>query len=424
MKAIFSILFLTFVYTNVKAQCTEAKDADMAKYRRLTETKDPQGCSQCGMLALYFCSARHCVEAEDKRKVRSMIEACKGNIRNMGKPYCCPEYLNKEPEWGKDANKSNGGKSNATVGNNSSSNDSFEEDLDENELSSNTRINDIWSNTTSEFESKLNKAFDLGNKLESSYYSMKEVDENRNELDELSSLKGKFNSIEEIERSFQEKFNKIASAVDKTVESENAAMINNLSTMNLLTGEDELIGQGLGLAAGLLNNISSEERKRDYEERLRKQKEEQIRRFKAMKASQVVEVRKTLLKTFPDGGLPASSKSIDNQVIYIFSYSTNQYMFMRDKPNLSVTNVFPITRNADGMWLFKTTLIKDLRNHFSNEEVPIILGFFTSEKDANSLRDSFLYLASQCDFNLKFSNYSYQNKSKKDDKNNKDFWGN
>ena len=125
------IIALLFVPFFAHSQCTEAKDADMAKYKQLTETQDPQGCSQCAMLALYFCSARHCVEVEDKRKVRSMIEACKGNIINMGQPYCCPELVNKEPEWGVDVGS--GGSSNSVsststppqTGSNTSSSSSY-----------------------------------------------------------------------------------------------------------------------------------------------------------------------------------------------------------------------------------------------------------------------------------------------------------
>jgi hypothetical protein len=397
-------LILSFVRINSFAQCTEAKDSEMAKYKRLTETQDAQGCSQCAMLALYFCSARHTVKIEDKRKVGAMITACKKNIQQMGQPYCCPEYLNKEPEWGKETNGNANSNSNGASDNTNSSGGS--------------------SNSTSAAENKLNNAIALAEKLETSFYSMQEVEKNRNELNELSSLKGKFNSVEEIERSFQEKFNKIASTVDKTVESENTAMMDNVSTMNQLSGGNELIGQGIGLAAGLLNSIGAEERRREYEERLRKQKEEQIRRLKAMKASQVVEVRKALMGTFPDGGLPTSSTTIDNQVIYIFSYSTNQYSFLRDKPNLSVTNVFPITRNKDGTWMFKNVLIKNLKTYFSNDDTPMLLGFFTSEKDANSLRDSFLYLASQCDFNLNFTTYSNATIKETNNSNDNDFWKN
>jgi TPR repeat protein len=96
------ILFgaLCLSYSSALAQCTEAKDSEMAKYKQLTMTQDAQGCSQCAMLALYFCSAKYCVQMEDKRKVGALISECKQNIQKMGQPYCCPEYLNKTPEWG------------------------------------------------------------------------------------------------------------------------------------------------------------------------------------------------------------------------------------------------------------------------------------------------------------------------------------
>ena len=100
------------------AQCTEAKDSEMAKYMNLTKTQDAQGCSQCGMLALYFCSAKYCVAIEDKRKVGAMIAICKRNIQQMGQPYCCPEYLNKQPEWGSMAGGATGNSTSNSGSNN------------------------------------------------------------------------------------------------------------------------------------------------------------------------------------------------------------------------------------------------------------------------------------------------------------------
>jgi hypothetical protein len=392
---IFTFLTLHFAF----GQCSEAGDKDMAKYKRLTETQDAQGCSQCAVLAMYMCSARHSVEAEDKRKVRSMIEACKTNIRTMGQPYCCPELLNKEPEWGRDAIAQGAGASNASTSNTGAS-------------------------ATSDFDNKLNNAIAFGQKLETSFYSMQEVDKNRQELNDLSKLNGKFNSVEEVEMAFQEKFNKIASSVDKTVQSENTAMVDNLNTMNHFLGGDEMIVQGLGLVAGLINNLEAGERKRQYEEQLKRQKEEQISRLKALKASQVVEVRKAFLQTFPDGGLPISSSTVNADVIYIFSYSLNEFSLIREKPDVRVTNVFPISRKKGDLWVFKNTLQKELGNHFKNGETPIILGFFTSEKDAVSLRESFLYLASQCDFNLIKTTFNYPNVNEKKEENDSDFWKN
>ena len=108
-------LFLFFSCYSVYSQCTEEKDTEMAKYMQLTKTRDPQGCSQCGMLALYFCSAKYTTTAEDKSKVSQMINACKNNIRQMGEPYCCPDYLNKQPEWGVMASTTATSNQNSTI---------------------------------------------------------------------------------------------------------------------------------------------------------------------------------------------------------------------------------------------------------------------------------------------------------------------
>lgn len=100
LKLILITILTVNGYSYCYSQCTEAKEADMAKYKKLTETLDAQGCSQCAMLALYFCSAKYSIKVEDKRKVSSLITACKKNITNMGQPYCCPELVNREPQWG------------------------------------------------------------------------------------------------------------------------------------------------------------------------------------------------------------------------------------------------------------------------------------------------------------------------------------
>ena len=82
-----------------------------------------QGCSQCAMLSLYFCSAKYCVKQEDVRKVDAMITQCKRNIKTMGQPYCCPELVNKEPQWGIAAGGSSStGNSNTTSTSGTSSN--------------------------------------------------------------------------------------------------------------------------------------------------------------------------------------------------------------------------------------------------------------------------------------------------------------
>lgn len=116
--AIFTfLLFISGTYISL-AQCTEAKDVEMAKYMKLTKNQDAQGCSHCGLLAMYFCSAKYCATPEDIKQVGAMIDACKKNILTMGKPYCCPDYLDKQPEWGSMVNSQTQGTSSNVSGSN------------------------------------------------------------------------------------------------------------------------------------------------------------------------------------------------------------------------------------------------------------------------------------------------------------------
>lgn len=96
----FLLLFFIFSTNTVYSQCTEDKNSEIAKYIQLTKIRDPQGCSQCGLLALYFCSAKYISNTEDQSRVSNIIEECKKNLIQIGEPYCCPDYLIKQPEWG------------------------------------------------------------------------------------------------------------------------------------------------------------------------------------------------------------------------------------------------------------------------------------------------------------------------------------
>lgn len=108
VKFMFSLLLMTYCGSDLFAQCTEFKDADMAKYKKIAE-KDPQACSICAQITLYFCSATHCVTPEDKARVGKMIDDCKKVMRSIDGTPCCPELLSKQPQWGVNAGKSKNG---------------------------------------------------------------------------------------------------------------------------------------------------------------------------------------------------------------------------------------------------------------------------------------------------------------------------
>jgi hypothetical protein len=82
------------------AQCSEAENADMKKYKQLTLTQDAQGCSQCAWLANLLCIAENGLYANDKEGIATAISGTKQNIKLMGDPICCPELLTKPIQWG------------------------------------------------------------------------------------------------------------------------------------------------------------------------------------------------------------------------------------------------------------------------------------------------------------------------------------
>jgi hypothetical protein len=49
---------------------------------------------------MYLCGAKHCIQAEDKRKAYSMIKGTRDVIESMGKPGCCAELLTCTIQWG------------------------------------------------------------------------------------------------------------------------------------------------------------------------------------------------------------------------------------------------------------------------------------------------------------------------------------
>jgi hypothetical protein len=235
-----------FKHTQLIAQCTEAKDSEMAKYMELTKTKDAQGCSQCGILALYFCSAKYCITAEDKNKVNSMINATKENIIQMGQPYCCPEYLNKQPEWGIMSGES--------------------------KASTNTNLNEINpSNSTSKLINDTNKIVTNANEILDYNNAVNATNKARLEVEKNKTISKNLKSKEEIEAEFKEKAAKINQSVDNVTENQKIEKESYLS-IGIPGLNNSSAMPGISIGIDYLNNLDAEREKRKALEALEFQK--------------------------------------------------------------------------------------------------------------------------------------------------------
>lgn|GEM_PF-4110543 len=374
-----ALFFLSLLCGAAKsfAQCTEAKDADMAKYKRLTETQDAQGCSQCAMLSLYFCSAKYCATAEDKRKVSAMITACKRNIQNMGQPYCCPELVTREPQWGSMV----GNSTPAAVSPGSGSPEPVS-------LSSDDGTS--YGNSTG--DESLDKATEL---VKAAMPLLNQI------IDPEGTSRGGSSG------------NPLAGyKMPSTSYSDNQALN---KTTEFIEAATPFINQ---LSANIQARREEEER-----QRLEQLKKEQAAAEAKARWMQLIANRKKLIASFPDGKTPLSSQPKAIKEVFFFVYSHEPASIENQNPVLHVSNVFSMPRHEDGTWPFKPSLMEHVQKSAAGLSLTLS-GFYTDKASAQSRQQYLSSMAGEYGFILKSISYTPKKTAVASGPGETDFWGN
>ncbi len=417
------ILFLSAINLTAFGQCTEAKDPEMAKYMRLTKTQDAQSCSECGMLALYFCSAKYCEKIEDKRKVGSLITACKKNILMMGQPYCCPDYINQEPQWGLMVGAA---QSNQTSGAN----------LSEYATPDNS-ITLIEGNSNQGYQG-LTNPMTTGNNA-TSYGNDPEVEQLVNDaVDLMNMLSGESGAT-----TFTNPYaNPMTNSYDNTYDQDVADVINNAAALtDLLTGGDGNIGGlgdlggysdlgGLSSLADGLNQLGAEaeaQRQREAQAAAIRQ-QEQARKAAAeaeirAKQKQLIASRRGLIAKYPDGKTPLSSNAAEANEVYFFTYSCLESTIETNTPVIYISNTFSIAKYADGTWPFKSNLMENITKAVGVQNLKLS-GFYMSKNKADEQQQYLLNGARVYGFSVKEMFYSGKKASANSGAPLLDYWGN
>lgn len=179
------------------------------------------------------------------------------------------------------------------------------------------------------------------------------------------------------------------------------------------------VGGLVGLVGTAINNADVERERREARADLQRERDAQIAQIEARKlaleqrrAQQLadiqqrkveaeareselrVQMRRDLLKTFPEGGTPLSSQNIPEDELYFFSYAVKD-VATEDSP-IFISNVFPIARYSDGAWPYKQSFVGDLSRLAPAE--PRLVGFFLSRDQALAARESLLSLSAESGF--------------------------
>lgn len=280
-------------------------------------------------------------------------------------------------------------------------------------------------NMTNDFYAKQaetqRKAEQFSANLMQSYYAAEAVRNGKANLKEASSLTGNYNSVEELEAEFNQKYASISSEVENVNQARNQQL---QATYNSLYANSDATTQAVGQAAtaigGFINNMRAEKEEREAKEALRRQREEQMARIEARKREALIALRKGFFNEFPDGGVPLSGHKVVVDELYFFSYVYNKANIGAGPTSVKVSNVFPIARYGDGTWPFKTNVVADVQKAASGEGPVTLVGYYTTKELADNMRSSFLRLAGKSQVGIR--DIAYKGK-KSSGGAPADFWG-
>lgn len=255
-----------------------------------------------------------------------------------------------------------------------------------------------------------------------SYYAAEAVRTGKASLKEASSLTGSYNTVEELEAEFDQKYASISAEVENLTQARNQQL---QSAYNSLYSDASASSQAIGQAAtqlgSYLNNIRAEKEERRAKEELQRQRNEQKARIEARKREALIALRKGFFNEFPDGGVPLSGHKVTVNELYFFSYVFDKNKIDAGPASVKVSNVFPIARYGDGTWPFKNNVVGDVKKAAAGEGPVTLVGYYATKEMADNMRTSFLNLASRSQIAVK--DIAYKGKKAASGAAT-DFWGN
>lgn len=262
----------------------------------------------------------------------------------------------------------------------------------------------------------------FGKSVASSFYAAQATQDARNGMADLSHLSGSYESLEQLNKAFIDQYN----AIDQQKEALVASSIeSNQAFVDVMWQPTDAGGEAMkSLTVGIGNLISDANSEKDAKaarEKLKTERDKLAKEIEDRQWQKVVSMRKELLKKFPDGGVPLSFHKVEGNELYFFSYVMDPASVGMKTPVAYVSNVFPIGRFSDGAWPFKSAIVSEVRKISGGQGNVILMGYYTSANNANSMRNAFLSIAAKCGIDTQ--GFSYKGKkSATRSVNNADFW--
>jgi hypothetical protein len=245
------------------------------------------------------------------------------------------------------------------------------------------------------------------------------VRESRDNLNEFTSLKQTYATVESLMQDFNLKMSQINSQVNTLIES-NKEEFNSRVDNSFNDPKDAVINTGLKIIGGIVNDAKEKKEREYYREKLEKEKNEKLKEIETTKRQMLTNVRQQLFSEFKEGKLPLSSNNVNAATVYFFFYAYDPARLSYEAPMLYVSNVFPISQYSDGTWPFKANVLSEITGISPYEEK--LNGYYISEEEAKALMTGMVDIFKQTGGTVE--NVTYKGKpATNNGKNSEDFWG-
>ncbi|MES2650990.1 MAG: hypothetical protein V4663_04585 [Bacteroidota bacterium] len=245
------------------------------------------------------------------------------------------------------------------------------------------------------------------------------VRESRDNLNESTSLKQTYATVESLMQDFNLKMSQIKNQVNTLTEN-NKAEFNSRVDNSFNGPKDAGINAGLKIIGGIVNDAKEKKEREYYKEKLEKEKNEKLKEIETTKRRMLTNVRQQLFSEFKEGKLPLSSSNINAATVYFFFYAYDPARLSYEAPTLYVSNVFPISQYSDGTWPFKANILSEITGISPYEER--LNGYYMSEEEGKALMTGMVDIFKQTGGNVE--SVAYKGKSATSSgKSSEDFWG-
>jgi hypothetical protein len=263
-------------------------------------------------------------------------------------------------------------------------------------------MNSVRADQNSQFEmyDNIDRQFDqLGQLYQQNYYTAEAVRTGKANLEDLSTISGNNNSIQEIENEFNRKNSAIRAEVNRMQEARNTQAANAVAYNYTGTSSTEqAIGAGIQTIANMVNAGAAQEEEREAREALKRERDRQIAAFEAAQLKARIEVRQNLVNSFPNGGTPITSHKVTEPEVYLFAYFVDEASFPNQNVSITVSNVFSVYKYDDGTFPYVTSVSSKLKGFGTGKLV--LVGYYLQKAQAEKMYNSFINLAKKSDFSI------------------------